>query len=293
MTIKLWAKADNISDPSSVSFRQWFVQAWEYVRKTIYASTEGKVGISPTDVDSGQSFGAADTPAADLEIRSNNLSTTPRKRLRLKGGNSTSYYFLDVEEEFYDTGLGNMRWNINVNSFQGRGGLTTAQTAMQIDGSGAVSFPFGQLSFPATQNPSTNVNTLDDYEEGTWTPTIGGTTTNGTYGYTAQIGSYTKVGNVVFLTGRIIVSSITAAATGLLVIRGIPFNQASSGVAVGTVAYAAGWANIAPIGCYVNSNNGFIELFKWSSTVTFNRTSSAPADVLAGADIIFNLILFT
>jgi hypothetical protein len=29
------------------------------------------------------------------------------------------------------------------------------------------------ISFPATQSASTNANTLDDYEEGTWTPTIG------------------------------------------------------------------------------------------------------------------------
>lgn len=31
----------------------------------------------------------------------------------------------------------------------------------------------GQIVFPATQNASSNANTLDDYEEGTWTPTVG------------------------------------------------------------------------------------------------------------------------
>ena len=36
--------------------------------------------------------------------------------------------------------------------------------------SGLVTLPIGQLAFPATQNPSANANTLDDYEEGTWTP---------------------------------------------------------------------------------------------------------------------------
>src|SRR5262245_1079228 len=30
----------------------------------------------------------------------------------------------------------------------------------------------GQLPFPALQNSSADANTLDDYEEGTWTPTI-------------------------------------------------------------------------------------------------------------------------
>ena len=37
---------------------------------------------------------------------------------------------------------------------------------------GLVSLPIGQLAFPATQNPRPNANTLDDYEEGTWTPAL-------------------------------------------------------------------------------------------------------------------------
>jgi hypothetical protein len=293
MTIKIWAKPDNITDPSGIAFRQWFVQAWEYVRKTIFASTEGKAGISPTDVDNAQSFGAADTPTADFEIRSTNIVTTPRKRLRLKGGNSSLFYYLDVEEEFYNTGTGDMRWNIAVNSFNGRGGLTTQQNAVSIDGSGAISFPFGQLTFPATQNPSSNVNTLDDYEEGTWTPTVGGTVTNGTYTYTIQTGTYTKIGNTVYFTGRVIVSAITVAATGSLVINGLPFTQVNTVHSSGAVAYTSGWNNIAPTSYLIPPLTSRLELYKWASTVTFNRTPSAPADVAVNADIIFSGFFFT
>ena len=50
-----------------------------------------------------------------------------------------------------------------------------------------------QIVFNATQSASTNANTLDDYEEGTWTPTFSnysGTDQNAT-------GYYTKVGNKV------------------------------------------------------------------------------------------------
>jgi len=57
----------------------------------------------------------------------------------------------------------------------------------------------GQIQFPATQNASANANTLDDYEEGTFTPTItaggGGSPTGGTY-----TGFYTKIGRTVFAT---------------------------------------------------------------------------------------------
>lgn len=55
----------------------------------------------------------------------------------------------------------------------------------------------GQIIFPATQNPSTNANTLDDYEEGTWTARISQSQTNyfTTSGTTSA--RYQKVGNVV------------------------------------------------------------------------------------------------
>src|SRR5688572_17127941 len=53
----------------------------------------------------------------------------------------------------------------------------------------------GNLPFPATQVPSADPNTLDDYEEGTFTPTVG----DGTNNYTLDIatGVYTKIGNLV------------------------------------------------------------------------------------------------
>ena len=55
------------------------------------------------------------------------------------------------------------------------------------------------ITFPATQSASSDANTLDDYEEGTFTPTISGWT--GTYA--VQVGNYTKIGNMVFWNGRV------------------------------------------------------------------------------------------
>ena len=51
------------------------------------------------------------------------------------------------------------------------------------------------ITFPATQSASTNANTLDDYEEGTWTPTATNFTVSGTSTLT---GTYTKIGRVVY-----------------------------------------------------------------------------------------------
>src|SRR5665647_161935 len=51
----------------------------------------------------------------------------------------------------------------------------------------------GQIPFPATQNPSSDPNTLDDYEEGSWTPALkfGGNSVGITYSAGNQTGQYT------------------------------------------------------------------------------------------------------
>lgn len=82
------------------------------------------------------------------------------------------------------------------------------------------------IAFPAAQSASTDANTLDDYEEGTWTPTIKGTTTVGTATYSVQVGTYTKVGRVVYFQGRITWSGHTG--TGNMQITGIPFTSLST-----------------------------------------------------------------
>jgi hypothetical protein len=72
------------------------------------------------------------------------------------------------------------------------------------------------ITFPATQSASSNANTLDDYEEGTWTPSVGGTST-----YTIQKGSYTKVGRLVTVSFDM---AINVLGTGnIYAISGLPF----------------------------------------------------------------------
>jgi len=70
------------------------------------------------------------------------------------------------------------------------------------------------ITFPATQSASTNANTLDDYQEGSFTGTLTGCTTSPT-------GTiyYTKVGNVVTVNLRYIVGTSNTTA---LTITGVP-----------------------------------------------------------------------
>jgi hypothetical protein len=83
----------------------------------------------------------------------------------------------------------------------------------------------GQIKFPATQNASSDVNTLDDYEEGTWTPTFFGSSSAGTTTYNSRAGNYTKVGRLVTVNASMAISSATG--TGVVTIGGFPFTSAS------------------------------------------------------------------
>jgi hypothetical protein len=95
-------------------------------------------------------------------------------------------------------------------------------------------------------------NTLDDYEEGTFTPTIVGTTTAGTATYTRAEGVYTKIGNCVNYWIDIIWASGTG--TGNLKVSGLPFTSnsttmlKSSAVLPSDVALTAGYIVVSSIG---------------------------------------------
>jgi len=82
------------------------------------------------------------------------------------------------------------------------------------------------ITFPATVSASSDANTLDDYEEGTWTPAVVGSTSAGTASYSVQNGKYTKIGNRVFVEARMDWSGGTG--TGVLRISGLPFTSNSS-----------------------------------------------------------------
>ncbi len=78
------------------------------------------------------------------------------------------------------------------------------------------------ISFPATQVADAGANVLDDYEEGTWTPTIGGSSIV----YAVQSGRYTKIGNVVYFQCHLQLTSGSPTAT----MSGLPFTVASRGI---------------------------------------------------------------
>jgi len=145
------------------------------------------------------------------------------------------------------------------------------------------------IDFSATASGSGTMTSelLNDYEEGTWTPTVIGSTTAGTGVYTTQVGKYTKIGNLVTVTAYI---SLTAhTGTGNLRLSGLPFANSSeansfSAVAFGLVNNLALTAGNILTG-YTSVGNVFIEC---NQTPTGGGASSAvPIDVLF--DIIYTV----
>jgi hypothetical protein len=87
------------------------------------------------------------------------------------------------------------------------------------------------IAFPATQVASANANTLDDYEEGTWTPSLGGNTT-----YFNQSSTYTKIGNLVFIRGNLHINAIGTGNRSQ--ISGLPFAADESNQFIGIGYFA-------------------------------------------------------
>ena len=103
-------------------------------------------------------------------------------------------------------------------------------------------------------------NKLEDYEEGTWTPELrfGGATPSGIV-QTSSLGYYTKVGNLVTVQVKIILSS-KGAQTGNAEIYGLPFSAGANGDAGAYPSYFNNLnltASQVPIG---KSSGGAMEL---------------------------------
>jgi len=143
--------------------------------------------------------------------------------------------------------------------------LTTPSFASTIGVGGATASASGAgISFPATQSASSNANTLDDYEEGTWTATdVSGAGLSFTN--TTQI--YTKIGRVVTLNIENLAWPVTAN-TANVEIGGLPFTSAQVGGGGGISNYSS-----STVGMVVLSGVTNIRLYNLPSPYT--RTINA------------------
>lgn len=177
------------------------------------------------------------------------------------------------------------------------------------------------IRFPSSPTASTNVNTLDAYEEGTWTPKLQFSDTSSPFTltnptnltYTTQVGQYVKIGKLVECVGRITINATgtNGTNTSQLVITGLPFLADTS-----SLLHAGGlntlYTNLniglrTTISGYMVTVQGITRLYLCHAAIT--TTTGTPdtvsnialiqttADMLtsaypAGKDIIFKVTYF-
>lgn len=131
----------------------------------------------------------------------------------------------------------------------------------------------GQIVFPATQVPSAGANTLDDYEEGTWTPAVGGTAT-----YTTQTGTYTKIGRQVTVNCTLTINSIGSGSAST--ISGLPF--ASSARFTGAAFISSGATNF----CYVMGETSGSTIVLAMQDIAGDASMGTPASLMGNGTVV-------
>ena len=112
------------------------------------------------------------------------------------------------------------------------------------------------ITFPASQSASSDANTLDDYEEGTWTPTISSSAAP-TVTYLVQTAIYTKIGRQVTVYGRVGLTA-KSGGSGSAYIGGLPFTATSvaGAVNIGYVSSLTLPAGLTYPSLYINAADG-------------------------------------
>jgi len=170
--------------------------------------------------------------------------------------------------------LANIAPNINSSS---TGSIVLKGASTSADGVG--------ITFPATQVVSTDANTLDDYEEGTWTPAYSPSSGSfSTITYWAQYGFYQKIGNTVHIQMYFYLTNFSVGtATGQLFITGLPFTAVgSSQNQSGTVGYTYAWDTNSPTKAAVYQGTTRIEIYRDAQGVVNSSPELTAANLKAG-----------
>ena len=113
-------------------------------------------------------------------------------------------------------------------------------------GSGWVGSTTGQIPFPASQAASADANTLDDYEEGTWTQALkfGGAAVGLVMG--TQVSEYTKIGNRVLINGNATLTT-KGSSVGAATITAVPFTSGQGSYSLAYLSGGVGFAGMASV----------------------------------------------
>jgi hypothetical protein len=134
------------------------------------------------------------------------------------------------------------------------------------------------IAFPATQSASSDANTLDDYEEGTYTATMT-CSTSGTITLGTNTLSYTKIGRQVTVTGYLAASAISSPTGAIYINLPIPpANSLTTQTSAVVLPNSLASGNILNYWSYISSASNRIEIFLGGATgVAFTSAQTVSA----------------
>ena len=157
---------------------------------------------------------------------------------------------------------------------------------MRILASGGITF----------NGDTASANALDDYEEGTWTPTyepVTGAFTSITYD--RQSGEYVKIGRLVYVTGRVRTDAVTVGtASGTIRVNGLPFTTDGDSFRGITTIFGSDWGTDRPTFALTPASSTHFSLYRHNEPN--NPDTITVADMSTSANknnIYFNLIYQT
>ena len=217
----------------------------------VYASSTSALATGSLLVFDGSNLGLGVTPSAwgssskAIQINRNPAGSVTTIAIGDQGnegfisrncyhnGTSWTYLLTDIATRYELNSSGGFRWYTAASGTAATAITFTQSLAIEKAKSlaleGATSQTGTGITFPATQSASSDANTLDDYEEGSWTPSLGGNTT-----YVTQLGQYTKIGRQVTITAIVSVSVLGTGST--TTISGLPFSTHATSVSGNAVA---------------------------------------------------------
>jgi hypothetical protein len=273
-----------------------------------------KTGSSATTaltIDTLQNVGIGTTPVTwstqvdALQIGSyaayysNTVDTTTvvSNNLYISSGGSNTYSNTGAVAQFYQVN-GQHVWRSAASGTAGTGVTFTQVLAIEKDKSlalqGATTQTGAGISFPATQVASSDANTLDDYEEGTWTPTF--SPAGGSVTHSSRQGNYVKVGTMVLANFFIQISS-ASNTTGGLSITGFPFQTLGSsyGNPGAGLTSAGNWSTQTPERIQAGGANttGFNLLYRTSITGSMDNSITLASSLQANTYVYGSVVYQT
>lgn len=254
-----------------------------------FLTTDGSVASwgagGSAGVPNGTNTGANATSGGVSSVANGTNATSYGASSNATGENATAVGATAVANAADATALGKGAVASAANATAIGAGATSATANLITIGTAAetVSLIGGRLKFPATQITSSDANTLDDYEEGTWTPTwkFGG----GNSGMTISISSanYTKTGNRCQIDTRIDMTT-KGSSTGQMSLGGLPFACLNSGYTYGGGPFwLSKMVGTATIGAGTGTST--VDSFAWGAN---NPALVTDANVSNGDLILFS-----